>query len=107
MNLYSKIIKQTGFLYFTTILSLIFSPILVIILTRTLTVSEYGVYSIIAVSLTTLVFVLELGIPQYIMTRLTGIEKNEKASRFFSIYFFEGVFVLLMLVLIFIFQDFF
>ena len=46
---FSKISKQVGFNYFTIIAQILLAPLLVALLTRTLTVSEYGVYSLLMV----------------------------------------------------------
>jgi O-antigen/teichoic acid export membrane protein len=99
---YKKITQQFGVSYLFTFLSFLFSPILVFLLTRTLTVIEYGVYSILAATISVLSTVLVLGLPQYIVTKLTGLKYFKKIKIIFSIIFFELFFLMIVLAILFI-----
>lgn len=89
----SKITKQVGFNYITIIAQILLAPVLIAILTRTLTVYEYGVYSLLTAFVLLLMSFFELGVSQYIITKLSGAEIKERVKNFYSILKFEAIFV--------------
>ena len=100
-KVYARITKQIGFSYASTILLFLISPLLVLLLTRNLTVSQYGVYAILAVTVNVAGVLLDLGLSQYIMSRLAGAPPRQRARAFFSLstflmLFLVGVFVLIL-----------
>src|SRR3989344_6412771 len=82
---FSTISKQVVFNYVTIITQILLAPLLVALLTRTLSVSEYGVYSLLMVFVFFSISFLELGLSQYIITKVSGLEHSEKVRTFFSI----------------------
>ena len=90
---FSKISKQVGFNYFTIIAQILLAPLLVALLTRTLTVSEYGVYSLLMVFVFFAISFLELGFSQFIITKLSGVEPEKRAQLFGSILKFETIII--------------
>ncbi len=90
---FSKITKQVGFNYATIIAQILLAPVLVALLTRTLSVSEYGVYSLLMVFVFFSVSFFELGLSQFIITKLSGQEELERIKAFFSIAKFEAIFI--------------
>ena len=90
---FSTISKQVVFNYVTIITQILLAPLLVALLTRTLSVSEYGVYSLLMVFVFFSISFLELGLSQYIITKVSGLEHSEKVRTFFSILRFEALFL--------------
>ncbi len=100
MKLYSRIGRQIGVSYLTIVLNFIISPLFIVILSRALSVAEYGIFSILTVTASVASVVFNLGIPEYVLAKLPGLKDNERISRFFSLYFFEFVFLLILFGLI-------
>ncbi len=90
---FSRISKQVGFNYFTIIAQILLAPLLVALLTRTLTVSEYGVYSLLMVFVFFAISFLELGFSQFIITKLSAVEDLKRAQLFGSILKFEALLI--------------
>jgi O-antigen/teichoic acid export membrane protein len=92
---YHKITWQIGFSFFILALTLVFAPLLTFILTRTLSVAEYGVYSLLVVTVDVLIYVLSLGIGEYILTKFPGKSHQEQSKLLFSLLFFVSILVIL------------
>ncbi len=99
-KVYVHITKQIGFSYISNILLFIITPLLVILLTRTLTVAQYGIYSILAVTVNVAGVLLDLGLSQYIMSRLAGAHPVQRARSFFTLSTFLMVFLLAALAIV-------
>ena len=99
---YHKITKQIGFSYLFTILTFVLSPILIVLLTRTLSITEYGVYSILSATISILKSIFILGLSGFIITRLPSFKYPKKVRAMFSIITFELVFLLAILSILFI-----
>jgi O-antigen/teichoic acid export membrane protein len=99
---YLRITKQVGISYIFTFLTFAFSPILIILLTRTLPLREYGTYSLLAVMIAVLSTVLLLGLPNFMVTKLPGLKYIRKLKVTSSIIFFEIIFLILILLILFI-----
>ena len=97
---YKKITLQFGVSYLFTILTFGLSPLLVFLLTRTLSVEEYGIYSILSGTISILVFTLMLSLNTYITTKFPGHNLKNKITAFFSILYFELIFLGIMLFLL-------
>jgi len=97
MKNYIKITKQAGFSYIAMVLVFLFSPLLIFLLTRNLTVNEYGVYSLLSSTKMVATVVLELGLVQFMITKLSGEKRKKKIISFFSINIFELVFLIIIL----------
>jgi O-antigen/teichoic acid export membrane protein len=93
-KVYTKITKQIGFSYLSTIILFIISPFLVVLLTRNLSVAQYGIYAILAVTVNVAGVLLDLGLSQYIMSRLAGIPSKQRTRAFLTITTFIMVFLL-------------
>jgi O-antigen/teichoic acid export membrane protein len=99
---YKRITKQIGVSYFFTILTFILSPLLVILLTRTLTVSEYGIFSIFSATISTLYSILLFGFPTFIITKFPSFDKSVRVKSIFSIVFSEVIFLMVILTILFV-----
>jgi O-antigen/teichoic acid export membrane protein len=89
---YNKIVWQMGVTYFFSILIFITSPFLTYLLTRHLSMAEFGAYSIFSVTISFLTVTLDLGLVYYIMTKLSGKPEAMAARSFYSILtFFTAV----------------
>lgn len=104
---YLRITKQIGASYLFTFITFLFSPLLILILTRTLSVKEYGVYSIFAVTIAVLSTVLAFGFPQYVLTRFPGMNKSKRLKSFFSILSFSAILLIIIGFFMLIFSSFF
>jgi O-antigen/teichoic acid export membrane protein len=91
---YVRISKQIAFSYASTILLFLVTPLLVFLLTRTLSIAQYGIYSVLAVTVNVAGVLLDLGLSQYIMSRLAGIAPQARAKAFFTLSTFLMVFVI-------------
>ncbi len=96
---FSKISSQVGFNYFTIIAQILLAPLLVALLTRTLSVSEFGVYSLLMVFVFFAVSFLELGLSQFVITKLSGVEPVKRAGLFGALLKFEVLFIGVMLLI--------
>lgn len=99
---YSRIVKQMGVSYSFTILSFIFSPILIFLLTRNLSVAEYGVYSILAATVAMLSTFLGLSLNTFIITKLPGMNYYKRVKSMASILYFELIFLAVLFTTLFI-----
>jgi len=99
-KVYVRITKQIGFSYLSTILTFLISPLLVFLLTRTLTVAQYGIYAILAITVNVAGVLLDLGLSQYIMSRLAGIPTKQRARSFFTLSTFLMVFLIAVLAVV-------
>jgi O-antigen/teichoic acid export membrane protein len=89
---YNKIVWQMGITYFFSILIFITSPFLTYLLTRQLSMAEFGAYSIFSVTISFLTVALDLGLVYYIITKLSGKPEAMAAKSFYSILtFFTGM----------------
>jgi O-antigen/teichoic acid export membrane protein len=93
---YKRITKQLGVSYFFNILTFIFTPALIFLLTRTLSVKEFGVYSILSVTILVLFSFLEFGTSAFIITKFSGFNYSKRSKSFFSILAFK-IFVIVLL----------
>lgn len=102
MKEYIRIIRQTGINYLSLIFINIIGIVLIFLLTRNLTIAEYGVYSLLAVLIMVFPFVLNLGLDQFIITKLSGIPLPQKKRYFFSLFLFEIMFLLIIISIFFL-----
>ena len=86
---YKKITNQLGISYLFNMFTFIFIPLLTLFLTRTLTVKEFGTYSVLASTISILCVTLSMGIPQYILTKMHTLKDNDMVETLFSILFFQ------------------
>lgn len=98
---YSKIAKQLAANYWALFLGLVVSPLLIVLLTRTLSVAEYGIYALLSVTVSISMVVLDLGLSQYIIAKLSGLSSEERSKHFFSLLFFN-ILIVIALVLLFL-----
>jgi O-antigen/teichoic acid export membrane protein len=93
-----KVAWQVGVTYATVILGILISPLLPFILTRTLSLEDYGVYSLFFAFVQLLIVLFEFGLSQYILTKLPG--EQQRLKHFISIaaynVFFFVIGILLM-----------
>ncbi len=103
MEKYHKITRQTGLTALFTILVFITSPILTYILTRNLSLEQFGAYSIFAVTIAFFSVVFDLGLPDYVVAKLSGISKRKSSireNRFFAILFFFAIYLFIVLAVV-------
>ncbi len=98
---YKKITQQFGVSYIFTFLIFIFSPVLTFLLTRTLSVTEYGIFSILSATITVLTTLLVFGLPFFVVTKLSGYKHVQKVKAIISIFVFE--FIILVVITAFLF----
>lgn len=97
MQLYKNISRQLGYSYISYFVNALFGPLLVLVLTRSLSVAEYGVYSILSVTIMILSVVLDLGISQYFIAQFSSASVERLKTSFLSLLAFEGIFLALIL----------
>jgi O-antigen/teichoic acid export membrane protein len=97
---YTKIARQVSITYFFSILVFITSPFLTSLLTRHLSIAEFGGYSIFSVTISFLIVVLDLGFAHYIVTKLSGRPQAMAERSMLSILaFFSGALLILGLII--------
>lgn len=99
---YKKISREIGFSYLITILQVLFAPLIVALLTRVLGPGRYGAYVLLFAFISFGSLVLQLGISQYLMTKLQSYEKKSWPLHFFSLLSCE-LLVLVIFVIVFYF----
>lgn len=99
---YSQITKQTVFSFATSILTLLIMILAMPILTRGLSLEEYGAYSIIYTTVLIMIVVLEFGFTSYFLTKFPGMRMEKERKTFFSITAFNSAIVLALLALAFV-----
>ncbi len=100
MKQYQKITKQIGFTYGIQVLDFILIFLLFIILTRSLTQYEFGIYSILNVTLLFLAGLFGLGLNHFILRDLAGKKEHIKKERFSQIFTFLSWMVLTSTILL-------
>lgn len=98
-----KIITQISFSLVITILTFVISPILIFSLTRSLTVQEFGAYSLLTATIALTQVLFTSGITQYITTKIPGKSKEEASSTFFHILFIQALLLIIFIILTYIF----
>lgn len=102
MDEYNKIGKQIGVTFFFTILVFLLSPILTVLLTRVLTIKEFGIYSLLSATIAVLSWMLIFGLNVFIPTKLTSTEYTTRVKSIFSLLLFEVIFLVIIFLIIFI-----
>lgn len=92
---YHKISWQIIISYFFNLLIIVSQPLLIALLTRFLTVEEYGVYSLLFGTISFLSVFLRFGISEYIRNKLPGLPEEIRIKRIILILvFFSGFLIL-------------
>ncbi|MBU0981022.1 MAG: polysaccharide biosynthesis C-terminal domain-containing protein [Nanoarchaeota archaeon] len=94
--------RHLTFSYFSLVVGMIISPVLLAILTRILSVEEYGVYTLLATTAVLAGVILDLGISQFIITKLPGMRKKDKLTYSSSLLLFHFLIVAVLLAIAFI-----
>ncbi|MFH1400605.1 MAG: oligosaccharide flippase family protein [Nanoarchaeota archaeon] len=90
---------QTGISYLFTILGITVAPLLPFVLTRYLSVQEYGIYSLFQVTVQLGIVLLELALGQYIIAKLSALSGKERSKRFLSVLAANaGIIIILLLI---------
>ncbi|MBU1632425.1 MAG: polysaccharide biosynthesis C-terminal domain-containing protein [Nanoarchaeota archaeon] len=97
---YRSISRQLGVSYILNLLTYFLGPFLILLLTRNLTLEQFGVYSIFSATIAMFSVLLELGVSQYVITKLPSFEYSIKVFSFFSLLFFVIIFVIISLLII-------
>ena len=99
-NVLNRLDGQVVWSYVVTAIISLISPVLIAILTRELGVAQFGIYSLLAVSINVSSVVLDLGIAHYVMTHLSGCSENERTQVFCSLLAFYALFLIAVGVII-------
>jgi len=103
---YTKISKQIGVSYFFNFLLLIFQPLLIGLLTRVLSIKDFGIYSLLFTTISLLTVFFRFGLVEYIRNKVPGLKEEERVKTIMTLL----VFVILLLgsmgVLLFILNEF-
>jgi O-antigen/teichoic acid export membrane protein len=99
-KVYFKISRQIGFSYLSTIILFLVSPLLMVILTRNLSVAQYGIYAILAVTVNVAGVLLDLGLSQYIISRLAGVTPRQRTRTFLTLSTFLMIFLIVVFAVI-------
>ena len=102
---YFKISKQMGISYVSSFLIIIFQLLLIVILTRKLTIQEFGVYSLLSAALAILNSFLRFGIESYIVTKIPGLDQEKRVRTIITILFFFSIFLIVCSLLLFLFKE--
>lgn len=94
---YVRITRQIGFSYASTLIVFLINPLLVFLLTRSLSVEHYGVYAVLAATVNVAGVLLDLGLSQYLMSQLAGAHPKQRARGFFSLLSFLVLFLIAVL----------
>jgi len=91
MQQYKTITKQIGKIYVIQLLNYIIGFLLFIFLTRALSQYEFGIYSILGVSILFLVGLLTFGLEVFLVKELPGKPEKEKQEKFSQIFTFLSI----------------
>ena len=99
---YKKIFKQMGFSYISFFLVSFSGILLISLLTKSLSITDYGIYVLLATTVGFLTILLEFGISQYIMYTFPGLRNSKKIMMFFSLFLILIAILLVILLVVFI-----
>jgi O-antigen/teichoic acid export membrane protein len=88
MQLYKKIVKQVSGVYLIKILDFLLAFIFFIVLSRTLSKYEFGLYSILTISMVLLSSFICFGLTNFLVKDLAGKKEELKVKRFSEIFSF-------------------
>ncbi|MCX6709517.1 MAG: oligosaccharide flippase family protein [Candidatus Woesearchaeota archaeon] len=91
---YRKISGQTAFSMFFGVLSVIIMAVGMPVLTRGLSMADYGAYSIISVTVIILTVILDIGLPQYFLAKFAGMREEREKRVFSSLLFFNTAIII-------------
>jgi len=86
---YITIGKNISISYFAYFLVFLANPLLVVLLTRFLSVADYGVFALLNVTISVGVVLLNVGFTDYLQTKLPGANKRHRIGVFFTLLAFE------------------
>jgi O-antigen/teichoic acid export membrane protein len=95
-NEYVKISQQIGVSYFFNFLIIIFQPLLIALLTRILTLEEFGIYSLLFATISLLSVLFRFGIVEYIRSKIPGLKKEKRIKIIITLLFFWIFFLTIM-----------
>ncbi len=93
---YRKIGVEIIFSYALLGAQLLLAPLFIFLLTRFLTIEEFGAYSLFTIVMMIVSLVLDLGASQFLMAKIPGQNNEKRAGTFFSILRFEIIFLILV-----------
>jgi len=91
--------------YFFNFLIILAQPLLLVLLTRNLSVAEYGIYSILFVTLSFIAVLLRYGICEFIKNKIPGLHKEKQVFTFINLFVFFIPFVLITGILLYLLDD--
>ena len=101
---YLRLSGQIGISYFFNLLIILFQPLLISLLTRVLTVEEYGVYSLLFTTISILSVILRLGLVDFIRTKVPGMREEVRARNLFTLLSFSFLTITTVCLLLFFFR---
>lgn len=96
-KVYARITRQIGFSYLSTVILFLINPLAVLLLTRNLSVAHYGIFSLLAVTVSVAGVLLDLGLSQFIISRLAGIPPRQRTRSFVTLCTFLSAFLIIVL----------
>jgi len=101
---YKKISSELGVLYFFQIFAIIIGFFIFPLLTRYLTIEDYGIYSLLIITINLTTSILSLGLNNFIQRDLTGKTDTYKKNKFSIInsFYLVNIVILSILFLIFL-----
>jgi len=102
---YFKISKQMGISYAFSFLTILFQLLLVMILTRKLSIQEFGVYSLLFTVLAILNSFLRFGVESYIITKIPGLDHEKRIRTIITILFFFSLVLIVCSLVLFLFRE--
>lgn len=92
---YLKISKQVSISYFFSFLTIAFQPLLIALLTRTLSIEGYGIYSLLFVTVSLLSVFFRFGFVQYITSKIPGLNEEDRVRSIISLLAFSSFLLLI------------
>jgi O-antigen/teichoic acid export membrane protein len=87
---------QIIFSYLMLGLQIVTAPILIVLLTKFLTVAEYGVFSLFTAFVSISFLLLQFGIFQYFLTKIPGKERDDRLNTFLPIIIIHTIFLVII-----------
>jgi len=102
---YFNLSKQVGTSYFFNLLIILFQPLLTALLTRALSIEEYGTYSLLLATITMFSVLFRFGIVEYIRNKIPGLVEDSRIRTIITLLLFWFIFLMLMGILLFLLSD--
>lgn len=102
---YFQITKQVGISYFFNFLILISQPLLIFLLTRTLSIEDFGTYSLLFVTISILSVFLRFGLVYYLTTKIPGLNEEARTKNIITVLTFYFGLIIIICTLFYFFRN--